>query len=136
VSTLTKRKRTLEKSAAEPLCTTKELLVFGVVCVVYAAILFSLDPEWVAWAAPLAFGGALYAPGPTPASFHLGPPAHLFQMAYLFDVVSLVVIALLGVASGGARLGWLSGWRAATEKGSLGRVRSYLRSMFTLTPGS
>ena len=30
--------------AKEPLCTVKELLVFGVFCVVYSSILFSLGP--------------------------------------------------------------------------------------------
>ena len=32
--------------------------MFGVICVVYSSILFSRDPEWVGWAAPLVFGGA------------------------------------------------------------------------------
>ena len=128
----------VKKPTAEPLCTRKELLVFGVFCVVYSAIIFSLDPEWVAWAAPLAFGGALYAQGPVPASVHFGSPAQAFQVAYLFDVINLLGIALLGVVGvvkGSARLGWLSGCKAVTEKGGFARVRSYLRSVFTLTPG-
>ena len=65
----------------EPLCTVKELLVFGVICVVYSSILFSLDPEWVGWAAPLVFGGAFYAADPPPASAHLSSPRHVFPAA-------------------------------------------------------
>ena len=56
------------------------------ICIIYSSILFSLDPEWVGWAAPLAFGGALYAAGPPPASAHLGSPGDVFPMAYLCDV--------------------------------------------------
>jgi hypothetical protein len=135
VSTLIRRRNAVEKPAAEPLCTAKELLVFAVICVVYAAVLFSLDPEWVAWAAPLAFGGALYTPSAAPASADLGPPGGLFQMAYFFDVVGLVALAFLGLAKGKAQFNWLAWWKAASENGNIARVRSYLRSVFTPTPG-
>jgi hypothetical protein len=79
----------------EPLCTVKELLVFGVICVVYSSVLFSVDPEWVAWAAPLVFGGALCATDPPPASAHLGSPHDVFPVAYLYNVLALLCLVLL-----------------------------------------
>ena len=90
----------------EPLCTDKELLVFGVICIVYSSIIFSLDPEWVGWAAPLVFGGSLYAADPPPASAHLASTPHVFLMAYLYGVLSLFGIVLLTLVRSRRRLSW------------------------------
>jgi hypothetical protein len=119
----------------EPLCTFKELLGFAVICIVYSTILFSLDPEWVGWAGPLAFGGALYAADPPPASANLGSPQHVFLMAYLFDLLSLFGIVLLTLVRARRRLNWLWWLKAESESGSIARVRRFLKSRFTLTPG-
>lgn len=119
----------------DPLCTVKEVLVFGLICVVYSSILFSLNPEWVGWAAPLVFGGALYAAEPPPASAHLGSPADVLVMAYLFGLLSLFAIVLLKVVRDRRRLNWLSWLKAKSESGSIARARSSLKSRFTLTPG-
>jgi len=115
----------------EPLCTVKELLVFGVFCVVYSSILFSLDPEWVGWAAPLVFGGALYAADPPPASAHLDSPQHVFPTAYLCYVISLFGIVLLTLVrdSPHTRRWWL---KAESETGRAAKVRRFLRSSFAL----
>ncbi len=119
----------------EPLCTVKELLAFGVICVVYSSILFSLDPEWVGWAAPLAFGGSLYAADPPPASALRGSPGDVFLMAYLCDVLSLFGIVLLTLVRDRRRLNWLWWFKAESESGSIRKVRRFLRSRFTLTAG-
>ena len=119
----------------EPLCTVKELLVFGVFCVVYSSILFSLDPEWVGWAAPLVFGGALYAADPPPSSVHLDSPQHVFAMAYLCDVLSLFAIVLLTLVREKQHLSWLWWVRVESESGSIAKLRGFLRSRFTLLIG-
>ena len=74
---------------------------------VYAAIFFSLDPEWVAWAAPLAFGGALYAPGPAPQSFRLSVPEHVIPTAYLFSLAELLALMLLAFSAEKSGLSWI-----------------------------
>jgi hypothetical protein len=119
----------------EPLCTLKELLVFGVICIIYSSILFSLDPEWVGWAAPLAFGGALYAADPPPASAHLGSPRDVFAMAYLCDVLSLFVIVLLTLAWDRRHLSWPWWFKAESASGSIAKVRRFLKSRFALLAG-
>jgi len=86
---------TVETPGREPLCTVKELLVFRVICIVYGSIIFSSDPEWVAWAAPMAFGGALYTADPPPASVHLASPQDVFPVAFFFGVLSLFALALV-----------------------------------------
>lgn len=117
----------MEKPAREPLFTTKELLAFGLMAIVYSAILFSLDPEWVAWAAPLAFGGALYAQDPPPASVHLGSPQQVFQAAYLYSILSLLaigVVTFLRHRQSFRSLSWLE-----VKNKSMARLRSSLRSI-------
>jgi len=119
----------------QPLCTVKELLVFGVIGVAYSSILFSLDPEWVGWAAPLAFGGALYAAGPPPASAHLSSPGDVFPMAYLCYVLSLFGVVLLSAARDRRRLSWPWWLKAVSASGSIAKVRRFLKSRFTLMAG-
>ncbi len=121
--------------AKEPLCTVKELLAFGVICVVYSSILFSLDPEWVSWAAPLAFGGALYTADPPPASAHLDSPHDVLPMAYLCDALSLLGIVLLALVHDRRHLSWLGWFKAESESGSIAKVRRFLRSGFALIAG-
>jgi len=116
----------------EPVCTVKELLVFGVFCVVYSSILFSLDPEWVGWAAPLVFGGALYAADPPPASAHLDLPQHVLPTAYLCYVMSLFGIVLLTLVRDRRYLSWLWWFKAESESGSIAKVRRFLRARLTL----
>ncbi len=116
----------------EPLCTVKELLAFGVIGVVYSSILFSLDPEWVAWAAPLAFGGSLYAADPPPASAHLDLPQHVFPTAYLFYVLSLLCIVLLSLIRDRRPSVGDGGSRPKSDTGSIAMVRRFLRSSFAL----
>ncbi len=119
----------------EPLCTVKELLVFGVFCVVYSSILFSLDPEWVGWAAPLVFGGALYAADPPPASAHLDSPQHVFPTAYLCYALSLLGIVLLTLVQDKRQPSWLLWFKNESQSWSIAKVRRFLRSRFTLIAG-
>jgi hypothetical protein len=119
----------------EPLCTVKELLVFAVFCVVYSSILFSLDPEWVGWAAPLVFGGALYTADPPPASAHLDSPQHVFPTAYLCYSISLFGIVVLTLVRDRQHLSWLWWFRAKSESGSIAKIRRFLRSRFPLIAG-
>ncbi len=120
--------------AKEPLCTLKELLAFGVICVVYCSILFSLDPDWVGWAAPLVFGGALYAADP-PASVRLASPQQALVTSYLFAVLSLLALVLLGVVRDNRHLKWLAWLRAELKSESIAKARKLLRSTITLTSG-
>ena len=117
----------VERPAKEPLFTTKELVAFGVMAIVYTAILFSLDPEWVAWAAPLALGGALYAQDPPPAFAHLGPPQQVFLTAYLYSMLSLLAIGVVTFIRHRQSFRSLS-WLEVKNK-SMERLRSCLRSM-------
>jgi len=119
----------------EPLCTVNELLVFGGICILYSAILFSLGPEWIGWAAPLAFGGVLYAADPPPASIHLHSPHDVFPMAYLCDALSLFSIVLLALVRDKRHLNWRWWFKANSESGSIARVRRFLRSRFALKAG-
>lgn len=117
----------------EPLCTVKGLLLFAVVCVVYSSILFSLDPEYVGWAAPLVFGGSLYASDPPPASAHLALPGDVLPAAYLYGCLALVVIMFLNLVQNRQHLNWLSWLKTASEHGSVARLRTFLKSCLTFT---
>ena len=119
----------------EPLCTAKELLVFGVICIIYSSIVFSLDPEWVGWAAPLVFGGTLYAADPPPASAHLDSPQHVLPMAYLCYTLSLVGLVLLTLFRDGRHSGWRRWFKAELQSRSIARVGHFLRSSFSLMSG-
>jgi hypothetical protein len=127
VSFVEKKERGVEKPAREPLFTIKELLALGVMAIVYTTILFSLDPEWVAWAAPLALGGALYAQDPPPASAHLGLSQQVFQTAYLYSMLSLLALGVVTFLRHRQSFSSLS-WLEVKNKG-MARLRSYLRSM-------
>ena len=115
----------MKDDAKEPLFTAQGWAAVAVMGCVYAAILFSLDPEWVAWAAPLAFGGALYAPGPPPASVQLWSPGDVMPMAYLFSVGSLLALALLGEAAGKSRSAWSHWLKDRFHRGGIVSMRSH-----------
>ena len=115
----------MKDDAKEPLFTAKGWAAIAVMGCVYAAILFSMDPEWVAWAAPLAFGGALYAPAPPPASAHLSFPGRVMSMAYLFSVGSLFALALLAEAAGKSRSAWLHWLKDRFHRGGIVPMRSH-----------
>jgi hypothetical protein len=117
----------------EPLFTVKGMLLWAVVGVVYSSILFSLDPEYVAWAAPLAFGGSLYASDPPPASAHLALPSDVLPWAYVYGCLALFAIMLLNRVQNRPHLNWLSWLKAAFEYGSVARLRAFLKSCLTFT---
>lgn len=117
----------------EPLFTVKGVLLFAAYGVVYGWILFSLDPEYVAWAAPLVFGGSLYASDPPPASAHLALPSDVLPVAYLYGCLALFAIVLLDLVQNRRHLDWPSWLKAEFEPGSVARLRSFLKSCLTLT---
>ncbi len=121
--------------AKEPIFTTRGWLAYGAMCVIYAAILFSLDPQWVAWAAPLAFGGALVATDPPPASAHLGLSPGLMVMAWAFSIASLLALALLGLTRSWPRLRWLACRKDEDAHRTLARVWNYMTSLSGLPHG-
>lgn len=82
-------------TSKEPLFTPKELLLVASLGVCYAAVIFSMDPEWVAWAAPVAFGGALTAAGPPPTPEFSAPPGEFFAGASYLSVMSLAALSVL-----------------------------------------
>ncbi len=92
-----------------------------------------MDPEWVGWAAPIVFGGVLYAGDPPPTSAHLGSPHDVLLMAYLCDVVSLFAIVLVALVREKRHLNWLSWLKRDAEMGNTAKVRSFLRSRLTFT---
>ena len=87
----------MKAQAEEPLFTTKGLLLGGIFFSIYAAILFSMDPAWVMWAAPMAMG-ALYVPDPPPPLF--AHPEDAFQMSFVASLVSLLALAVVTVVRG------------------------------------
>ena len=123
----------MDDPAKEPLCTVKGLLLFAAISVVYSSILFSLDPEYVAWAAPLVFGGSLYAPDPPPASAHLALPSDVLPLAYLYGCLALFAIVLLKLIQNRRHLDWLSWLKTEPERGSIAKLRSFLKSCLTFT---
>ena len=116
----------------DPLFTVNGVLLWTIYAVVYAAIIFSLDPEWVAWAAPLAFGGSLYASGPPPASAHLALSGDVFPWAYLYGCAALLAITLVDLVYSGYHLHWPSWLKAESRYRSVAKLRSLLRSCLTL----
>jgi hypothetical protein len=115
----------LKDYAKEPLFTAKGWAALALLGCVYAAILFSMDPEWIAWAAPLAFGGALYAPGPTPASVQIWSPGDVMSMAYLFSVGSLVALALVAATTEKSRSVWSHWLQDRFHRGGIIPLRSH-----------
>lgn len=97
----------MDHSPKEPLFTPKEWLIVLSVWFVFAAVVFSMDPEWIGWAAPLVFGGALVATGPPPHSMLATPPRDVFETAFLVSLLSIAVLELLQVQRGEPWLGWL-----------------------------
>jgi len=99
----------------EPLFTRKELLLVGSLGVIYAAVIFSMDPEWVGWAAPVAFGGALTAAGPPPTAEFSAPPREFFEAACYLSVLSLAALSVLAFLRGEPGLGWFAWLRESIE---------------------
>jgi hypothetical protein len=116
-----------------PLFTVKGVLLFAAVGVVYGWILFSLDPEYVAWAAPLAFGGSLYTSAPPPASAHLAVPGDVLPVAFVYGCLALLAIALFELVQSRRHLDWLSWLNTEFERGRVTKLRSFLKACLTFT---
>jgi hypothetical protein len=115
------------------LFTVKGVLLFAAMAVVYAWILFSLDPEYVAWAAPLVFGGSLYASDSPPASAHLAAPNDVLPVAFVYGCLALLAIALFELVQSRRHLGFLSWLNTEFERGRVAKLRSFLKSCLTFT---
>ncbi len=96
-------KKRAKKREGDPLFTIKGLVIGAILFSLYAVILFSLDPEWVMWAGPMALG-ALYVPNQPPPLFTR--PETVFQMASLFSLLNLAVLFLVAMLRGEAPLAW------------------------------
>lgn len=92
-------------TSKEPLFTPKELLLVASLWVFYAVAIFSMGPEWVAWAAPVAFGGALTAAAPQPTPEFSAPPGEFFAAASYLSVLSLAALSVLAALRGERGLG-------------------------------
>lgn len=93
---------------------------------IYDVILFSLDPEWVLWAWPMAMG-ALYVPDPPPPLF--ADPRAAFEMGAAFYLLSLLALVFVGVIRGEPPFAWLSWVKARLrEWGSQGARESRERA--------
>lgn len=123
----------MKDSAKDPLFTVNGVLLWTIYAVVCASILFSLDPQWVAWAAPLAFGGSLSAADPPPASAQFALSRDVLPWAYLYGCVALFALTLLDLVLRRQRFKWLSGLKAEYEHGSVARLRTFLKSCLTFT---
>lgn len=84
----------------EPVFTPREWLVVVSLWVIYAALIFSMDPEWVGWAAPLAFGGALSAGDLPPRLVTSAPPQQTFEVASLLSLLGLAALGLVAFLRG------------------------------------
>ncbi len=114
---LARKESRVKNRTGEPLFTIKELLVGAVLCLVYSVTLLSLDPQWVAWAAPMVFGGALYVPDPPPVV--LSSPREVLGAASLFSFVSLFALGLLMTIRGEPNFVWLAWLKAGLKNGGL-----------------
>lgn len=103
----------------EPLFTPNEWLIVASLWVIYAVVLLSMDPEWVGWAAPLAFGGALVAADPPPIALFSASPREIFETASFMSLFSLLALGLLMVIRGEPGIGWLTRARQSFESGLL-----------------
>jgi hypothetical protein len=84
----------MKAEVEDPVFTTKGIILCALYGSVYAALIFSMDPEWVGWAGPMALG-ALYVPNSPPPLF--SDPRAAFQMGSWVSVLSLVVLVLVSV---------------------------------------
>jgi hypothetical protein len=116
----------------EPLFTPQEWLIVVSLWIAYAGVLFSMDPEWVGWAAPLAFGGALVASSPPPSSALPASPAGGFEAAFLLSLLSVAALELLQVRRGEPSLGWLAKLRESFRAGGLRRQVQRFQQMMLL----
>ena len=99
----------MKNTQDDRLFTGKGLLIGACFFSIYAAILFSIDPEWILWAGPMTLG-ALYVPSPAPQLFD--NPQHALQAASVFSFLGLLTLVLLMATVGEVRFGWLTWLRA------------------------
>ncbi len=115
VVTMRKKGSDVTDPVKEPLFTVKELLFGVALCTVYTALLLSMDPEWIGWAAPLVFGGALAASGPPPVPVFSASPREVLQMASSMSLFSLLALGLLIAVRGEHGIGWFARARQSFE---------------------
>jgi len=102
-------------SSKEPLFTPKEWLLVISLWLFYVVAIFSMDPEWVGWAAPLALGGALTATGPPPVPAFSASPEETIAAAAFLSLFSLAAVALLAFLRREPGLGWFT-WLGGSIK--------------------
>ncbi len=103
----------MKEEPEDPLFTTRGIILWALYGCIYAAIIFSMDPEWVGWAGPIA-AGALYVPNPPPPLFN--DPKAAFEMGSLVNMLSLLVLVLVSVIRGEEPFGLWSFFKALLKK--------------------
>ncbi len=124
----------MKDPAEEPLFTIKGLVLGAALFSIYAVLLFSMDPEWVGWAGPMALG-ALYVPNSPPPLF--SSPQQAFQMGFVFGVLNLLTLVLVSVIRGELpfHFAWLSRLKLRLKNAGfagLARAGNHLRSRWVL----
>ena len=121
----------MKRGSREPLFTGKEWLLIVSLWVFYAGALFSLDPQWVAWAAPIAFGGALVATAPPPSVAFSAPPRQVVADAVLISVLCVAVLTFLAFLRGESGLLLSARLERSLKAGRLSRIsRAFSRRAF------
>lgn len=90
----------------EPLFTPKQWVLVMSLGAFYALVLFSVGPQWVAWAGPVAFGGALSVAGPPPTPTFSASPGETFSVAEFLCLLSLGALTLVARLRKEPGLGW------------------------------
>jgi len=90
----------MDHSPKERFFTPKEWLLILSLWIFYAVVIFSMDPRWVAWSAPLAFGGALAAAGPPPFPIFNASSQEVFGSAAFLSFLSLATLAFVPLLRG------------------------------------
>ena len=108
----------MKEQPEDPLFTMRGIILWALYGCIYAAIIFSMDPEWVGWAGPMALG-ALYVPNPPPPVF--SDPRAAFEMGSWVSVLSLLVLVLVSVIREEEPFGLWSLFKAWLKKPACGR---------------
>ena len=115
----------MKERSEDPIFTANGILLGALYGLTIAVILFSMDPEWVGWAGPMAFG-ALYVPNQPPP---LGlPPKAVFEMGSLVSLLSLLFLGIIGIVRKEKSIGvwpWFEAWlkkQGATRRRDLARM--------------
>ena len=114
----------MKEQAKDPLFTTKGIILLALYGCIYAKAIFSMDPEWVGWAGPMALG-ALYVPNqPPPLDI---PPKAVFEMCSFLSLLSLLFLGIITIVRKEKSFGVWSRFEAWLKKQCAARRRDSAR---------